>query len=398
MTRTLFHGGQVFDGESMGTADVVVEDGRFLQIGQDLDGDEAIDCRGRTVLPGLFDTHVHLALNNIDLWRIVQTPFSYRFFESTHNLAATVRAGITTVRDAGGADLGMKQAVDDGLVPGPRMQISLAMLSQTGGHGDPWLPSGGMVDLLPPYPGMPDTLVDGCDEMRKKVRELVRAGADVIKVATSGGVLSPRDNPTHAHFSLEELQTLVAEASAAGIWVMAHAQATEGIKNAIRAGIRSIEHGIYLDDEAIGMMLERGTYLVPTLIAPRGVTMAVEAGAQIPEASIRKAEEVVEVHRESFRLAVEAGVKVAMGTDSGVTPHGANLMELSLMVDGGMTPLEALTATTKTAAELMGVDGELGMIAEGKTADLVIAGGDPFEFDTLGQRVEQVWMAGSRVV
>ena len=189
-----------------------------------------------------------------------------------------------------------------------------------------------------------------------------------------------------------------AEASAAGIWVMAHAQATEGIKNAIRAGIRSIEHGIYLDDEAIGMMLERGTYLVPTLIAPRGVTMAVEAGAQIPEASIRKAEEVVEVHRESFRLAVEAGVKVAMGTDSGVTPHGANLMELSLMVDGGMTPLEALTATTKTAAELMGVDGELGMIAEGKTADLVIAGGDPFEFDTLGQRVEQVWMAGSRVV
>ncbi len=397
MTRILFHGGQVFDGESMVAADVVVEDGRFLELGSDLDGDEGVDCSSRTVFPGLFDTHVHLALRNIDLWSIVQTPFSYRFFESTHNLAATVRAGITTVRDAGGADLGMKQAVEDGLVLGPRMQISLAMLSQTGGHGDPWLPSGGTADLLPSHPGMPDTLVDGCDEMRKKVRELVRAGADVIKVATSGGVLSPRDNPTHAHFSLEELQVLVGEASAAGIWVMAHAQATEGIKNAIRAGIRSIEHGIYLDDEAIGMMLERGTYLVPTLIAPRGVIMAVEAGAQIPEASIRKAEEVVEVHRESFRRAVEAGVKVAMGTDSGVTPHGMNLMELTLMVEGGMTSLEALKATTKTAAELMGLDDELGTIEPGKTADLVVAGGDPFEFDTLGERVEQVWMAGTRV-
>jgi imidazolonepropionase-like amidohydrolase len=395
--RTLFRGGRLFDGESLGPADVVVEGDRIVNVGSGLDADSSVDCTGKTILPGLFDTHVHLALSHINVWRILQTPFSYRYYEAMHNMAATIRAGITTVRDAGGADLGMKEAVDNGLILGPRMHIALSMLSQTGGHGDGWLPSGANADFLPSYPGMPSTIVDGADEMRKKVRELVRAGADVIKVATSGGVLSPRDKPTHAHFSLEELEMLVAEASAAGIWVMAHAQATDGINNAIRAGIRSIDHGIYLDDESIGMMLERGTFLVPTLVAPRGVSKAVEAGAQIPEASIRKAEEVVEAHRDSFSRAVQAGVKIAMGTDSGVTPHGENLMELTLMVEGGMTPLEALTATTRTAAELMGMADRLGTVEAGKVADLVVVDGDPFDFDTLGDRVEQVWMAGARV-
>ncbi|MDF1594787.1 MAG: amidohydrolase family protein [Acidimicrobiia bacterium] len=396
--RTLFRGGHLFDGESLGLADVVVEGDRIVDVGPGLDADSSVDCAGKTILPGLFDTHVHLVLSHINVWQILQTPFSYRYYEAMHNMAATVRAGITTVRDAGGADLGMKEAVENGLIVGPRMHIALSMLSQTGGHGDGWLPSGASADFLPSYPGMPSTIVDGAEEMRKKVRELVRAGADVIKVATSGGVLSPRDEPTHAHFSLEELEMLVAEASAAGLWVMAHAQATDGIKNAIRAGIRSIDHGIYLDDEAIGMMLERGTFLVPTLVAPRGVTKAVEAGAQIPEASIRKAEEVVEAHRDSFRRAVQAGVKIAMGTDSGVTPHGDNLEELTLMVEGGMTPLAALTATTRTAAELMGMADQLGTVEAGKVADLVVVGGDPFEFDTLGRRVEQVWMAGSQVI
>jgi imidazolonepropionase-like amidohydrolase len=398
MARTLFGGGQLFDGEALGSADILIEDDRIIGVGSDFDADAMVDCSGKTVFPGLFDCHVHLALSHINLWKHLQTPFSYRFYEALHNMAATVRSGITTVRDAGGTDLGMKEAAQNGLVLGPRMQIAIGMLSQTGGHGDAWLPSGETADLMPAHPGKPSTVVDGAEEIRKKVRELVRAGADVIKVATSGGVLSPRDEPTHAHFSLEELQMLVAEATSAGIWVMAHAQATDGIKNAIRAGIRSIDHGIYLDDEAIGMMLENGTYLVPTLIAPTGVTRAVEAGAQIPEASIRKAEEVIEVHKESFRKAVQAGVKIAMGTDTGVTPHGENLMELSLMVEGGMTPLEALTATTRTAAELMGLDSELGTVEPGKLADLVVVDGDPFEFDTLGGRVEQVWMAGSQVV
>lgn len=400
MTRLLFQGGTVFDAAdgSLSTGDVVVEHGKILEVGTDLDGDRQIDCTGLHVLPGLFDTHVHVMLGHIDMWRMVQTPFSYRFFEAARNLEATIRTGITTVRDGGGADLGIKKAVDDGLIEGPRLHVSLGMLSQTGGHGDGWFPSGAMVELFPTHPGLPETIVDGVDEMRSKVRELVRAGADVIKVATSGGVLSPRDDPRHAHFRLAELRVLVEEATAAGIGVMAHAQGTSGIKNAIRAGIRSIEHGIYLDEQAIEMMLERGTYLVPTLVAPTGVLRAAEAGAQIPEASLIKAREVIEAHQDSFRRAVEAGVKIAMGTDTGVTPHGENLAELALMVKGGMTPEQALVATTRTAAELMGLDDELGTIEPGKRADLVLVDGDPRDVATLSDNIAQVWKDGCRVV
>ena len=401
MTRVLFTGGQVLDGtgSEIRSADVVIEDGRIVDVGPGLDGDESVDVSGRTILPGLFDCHTHVVVSSIDTMRLVQTPFSYRFFQAAQNLEATLRIGITTVRDAGGADLGVKQAVDDGLVTGPRMHISLSMLSQTGGHGDGWMPFGGTIDaLLAKHPGVPDTVVDGTDEMRHKVRELIRMGADVIKVATSGGVLSPRDKPTHAHFRLEELEVLVEEANAAGIFVMAHAQAAPGIKNAIRAGIRSIEHGIYLDDEAIQMMLDRGTWLVPTLVAPRGVIDAADSGAAIPEASVAKAREVVETHAASFARAVDAGVKVAMGTDSGVTPHGRNLRELALMVDGGMTPMEAIVATTRSAAELMGLQGELGTLEPGKRADLVLVDGDPLDVASLGDRVVEVYKDGERAV
>jgi imidazolonepropionase-like amidohydrolase len=190
---------------------------------------------------------------------------------------------------------------------------------------------------------------------------------------------------------------LVEEATAAGIGVMAHSQATAGIKNSIRAGIRSIEHGIYLDDEAIEMMLQRGTWLVPTLMAPRGVIDAAEAGAAIPDAALAKAREVVEIHRSSFSRAVAAGVRVAMGTDSGVTPHGENLRELALMVEGGMTPMQAIEATTRSAAELMGLQGELGTLEAGKRADMVVVDGDPLELTTLADRIAAVYQDGVAV-
>jgi imidazolonepropionase-like amidohydrolase len=400
MTRTLFAQGTVVDGTGTdpSVADVTVEDGRIVEVGVGLDGDERVDLAGKALLPGLFDCHTHVAFTTIDLMRRLQTPFSYRFYQALHNLEATLRIGITTIRDAGGADLGIKQAVSDGLISGPRMQISLGMISQTGGHGDAWMPSGVDLRAEDEHPGVPRTLVDGPDEMRHKVRELVRMGADVIKVAVSGGVLSPRDKPTHAHFRLPELEVLVEEAAAAGIWVMAHAQAAPGIKNAVRAGIRSIDHGIYLDDEAIEMMLERGTWLVPTLVAPRGVIDAAEAGAAIPDASVAKAREVIEIHRASFAAAVAAGVNVAMGTDSGVTPHGNNLRELALMVEGGMSPMQAIVATTRSAAELMGLDDELGTLQPGKRADLVVVDGDPLDLATLADRVEAVYQDGTRVV
>jgi imidazolonepropionase-like amidohydrolase len=397
--RTVFAGGAVFDGTGAPTApaDLAVEGGRIVEVGPGLDGDTIVDVTGKTVLPGLFDCHTHVMLSHVDLWRLVQTPFSYRFYEAVKNLDATLRIGITTVRDAGGADLGVKRALENGLVRGPRIQISITMLSQTGGHGDGWLPSGCRISLFPPYPGCPEAIVDGPDEVRRKVRQLVQAGADVIKVATSGGVMSPTDKPQNPGFDPEELGALVAEAEAAGLWVMAHAQATIGIKNAIRAGIRSIEHGIYLDDEAIELMVERGTYLVPTLMAPTGVVEAARAGASISDASLAKAIEVIDVHRDSFRRAVEAGVKVAMGTDSGVTPHGDNLREIELMAECGMAPEKALVATTARAAELMGVEQELGTLEPGKRADLVVVDGDPLDFAGLRERVVAVYQDGALV-
>jgi len=396
VTRIVFRGGRLFDGSGAdpAPADVAIEGDRIVDVGSGLDGDEAVDVTGKTMLPGLFDCHVHVVMSHIDHWRTVNTPFSYQFFEAVRNLAATLRIGITSVRDAGGADLGIKQAVADGLIPGPRLQISLTMLSQTGGHGDDWFPSGALVPLMISHPGRPDAIVDGPDEMRRKVRELRRAGADVVKVATSGGVASARSNPAHAHFRAAELDVLVEEATAAGMFVMAHAQAAAGIKNAIRAGIRSIEHGVFLDDEAIDLMLERGTWLVPTLIAPQGVIDAAEAGAPIAPAILAKARAVVETHRASFRKAVEAGVKIAMGTDTGVTPHGENLRELPLMAKGGMSPAQVLHATTKSAAELLGVAEELGTVEPGKRADLVIVDGDPFDLEGLAGRIAGVWQDG----
>jgi len=400
MTRTVFKGGRLFDGTGAapGDGDVAVEKGRIVAIGSGLDGDKAIDLEGRTILPGLFDCHVHVAISDVDIWRSVQRPFSSQFYDAARNLAATIGAGITSIRDAGGADLGIKEAVDAGQLVGPRMQISLIMLTQTGGHGDDWYPSGAEVPFMIEHPGRPSGLVDGPDEVRRKVRELVRMGADVIKVATSGGVLSPRDDPRHAHFRPIELETMVEEATAAGIFVMAHAQGADGIKNAVRAGIRSIDHGIYLDDEGIELMKARGTWFVPTLVAPQGVIDAAEAGVPLPPVVVDKARSVIEIHRAAFRHAVEAGVRIAMGTDSGVTPHGRNLRELALMVDGGMSPAAALEATTRSAAQLLGVDGELGTIEQGKIADLVVVTGDPYDVRTLPDRIESVWKAGVRVV
>jgi imidazolonepropionase-like amidohydrolase len=401
MTRIVFRGGLVFDGTGQPAtpAEVVVEAGRIVEVGRGLDGDEAVELQGRTLMPGLFDCHVHFSFSgDLDTLSNAMKPFSLPYFEAVANMRATLDTGITSVREAGGSDLGVKTAVERGLVAGPRMQISITMLSQTGGHADPSLASGACLGWTHGYPGNPPSLVDGPDEMRRRVRELIREGADVIKVATSGGVLSPRDEPRHGHFRDDELSVLVSEARAAGRAVMAHAQATEGIKAAIRNGVRSIEHGIYLDDEAIEMMLERGTWLVPTLSAPRAVIASAESGTRMPEAVVRKAHQVVEDHTESFRRAVDAGVRVAMGTDSGVGPHGRNLEELGLMVaNSRMTPLDAWVATTSAAAALCGVSETLGTIAPGKLADLTLLDGDAGDLDKLGERIRGVWKQGVQV-
>ncbi len=402
MSRLLIHGATVFDGLSHDprTADIVVEGDRIVGLGTGLDGDTAIDATGMTVYPGFIDCHVHFMVDgNLDPMSGVRTPFSMNFYLAAERMQRTLAAGITTVREAGGSDLGVKEAQSSGLVPGPHMQISITILSQTGGHGDNWQVCGAHMPGIigTQHPGKPHNIVDGTDEMRRKVRELIRAGADVIKVCTSGGVLSPRDDPRHGHFRDDELAVLVAEASAAGKWVMAHAQATDGIKSAIRAGIRSIEHGIYLDDEAIGMMIDHGTYLVPTLIAPMGVLEAADRGVNVPPYALEKTRMVIDTHRDSIRRAIAAGVKVAMGTDSGVTPHGQNLRELEQMVACGMDPAQALVSATRTAAQLMGLEDDRGAIEVGKRADLVIATGEALDVSDLRNRIRWVLQDGTIV-
>jgi imidazolonepropionase-like amidohydrolase len=253
------------------------------------------------------------------------------------------------------------------------------------------------VPLVQPHPGRPHTIVNGPEEVRRAVRELVWAGADVIKVATSGGVLSARDDPRHGHFRDDEVAMMVAEAAAAGISVMAHAQAAEGIKTAVRNGVRSIEHGIYLDDEAIDLMLDWGTWLVPTLAAPRAVLDLADAGVPYPDAVLAKARMVLDVHTESVRRAIEAGVTIAMGTDAGVGPHGHNLRELELLVDCGLTPEQALHAATGSATDLLDVAADRGTIAPGQRADLLVVDGDPRDLGSLPDRIRGVYQDGRRV-
>ena len=396
MTRILFAGGAVFDGTGAApaSADVLVEDGLIVDVGTGLDADDIVNCTGMTVLPGLIDSHVHVLFSGVNVLRIMQTPFSYPFYEAVHNLRTTLSTGITNVRDASGADLGVAQALRDGLITGPRVQISISMISQTGGHGDGWQPCGSVLPLLANHPGRPATIVDGAEQMRRVVRELIRAGADVIKVATSGGVLSPRDDPRHGHFRDAEIAVLVEEATAAGLFVMAHAQATDGIKVAVRNGIRSIEHGIYLDDEAIDMMLAAGTWLVPTLSAPRAVLAMADSGVPMPAAVISKARMVLESHDDSVSRAIAAGVRIAMGTDSGVGPHGNNLGELALMTKLGMTAHQAWHVSTASAAELLGISDEFGTLEPGKRADLVVLEGSISDLVGLRERVRAVYQDG----
>jgi imidazolonepropionase-like amidohydrolase len=401
VARIVLHGGRVFDGTGTDAsdADVVLEDGRIVDVGPGLDGDDGVDVSGRTLLPGLFDCHVHLAFRyeDFDEVRLAYTPFSYRFFQLPETLRWYLGMGITTVRDAGGADWGMKRAVADGVLPGPRMQISVTMLSMTGGHADAHLPCGGIAPYAVPYPGMPSPVADGPEALRAKVREVIREGADVIKIASSGGFLSPGDDPKLPHFGSDELEAIVSTAADLDRWVMSHAHGAEGIKRAVRAGVRSIDHGTYLDEEAVAMMVEAGTWLVPTLTAG-DTTERIAAEPGVPEPVKEKLRSLGRPELDAFRMAAEAGVKVAMGTDCPVAPHGTNLRELVLMSEHGFTPQQALVAATSSAAELMGLQDELGRVAPGMRGDVVVVRGDHLSFADLPERIEQVWQDGVRVV
>lgn len=402
MHHTLIYNGSLMDGNGglpVAGAAVLIKGNQIQSAGKkstmDLpDGKiNLIDAGGGAMLPGLIDTHVHLMMEGYDLPKMLNTPFSMKFFNAIGHMRRTLEAGITSVRDAAGADLGVKQAVEQGLVLGPRIQLSITALSITGGHGDGWLPSGIDLSLFGEYPGLPDGRFDGKDDVRKKIREVLRAGAEIIKVCSTGGVLSPTDHPEFTQFMLEELEAMVQEgAYRRGIKVMSHAQGAEGVKNAVRAGVHSIEHGIYLDEEAIDLMLENGTFLVPTLLAPLAVLESAEGSGGMLEWGIRKARESIEAHIDSIAQAYQAGVRISMGTDAGVMPHGTNLRELGLMCNVGMSPMEAIVATTKVAAENIGWQDRLGTIEPGKLADIIISKTDPLHDIRSLENVDNILM------
>ncbi len=388
MTRLLIKNGLCIDGKSSEPKTnwiVVIDAEKIVYFGEEasylLSGDETVmDANGGTILPGFIDTHVHMMLEFSPIAERLATPFSFMYYQAAQYLKTTLQAGVTSVRDALGADLGIKKAIEDGLIPGPRMQLSINALTITGGHGDGYTVSGNIIDLLPSdYPGMPNGKCDGIEEVRKKTREMLRAGAEVIKVHATGGVLSATDHPEFTQFSLEELKVIVEEARfRKGVRVMAHAQGTEGIKNAVKAGVQSIEHGIFIDEEAIELMLEHETFLVPTLLAPVAVLETAEE-AGMPVTAVEKSKEVIEQHHASIAKSYQAGVKIAMGTDAGVMKHGTNLRELGLMKDIGMTPMETIIASTKTAAECLGWQYKLGTLETGKLADIIIVKGNPLD-------------------
>ena len=341
-------------------------------------GTTVIDAMGGSILPGLIDTHVHFILEYPDVLRGLLTPPSLRLLQAIPRMRATLEAGVTTVRDAAGSPAGLKIAVERGIIAGPRMQVAISLISQTGGHGDGFYPC--CVDIGffgTNFLDVPNGVADGIEEVRKAVRQVLRAGADWIKVATTGGVLSTADAPTSSQLTLEEIATAVYEAAAQEKRCMAHAQGTQGIKNALLAGVTSIEHGIYLTDELIDLMLEKDAYLVPTLLAPLAVIkFSQDHPDLLPAMMAVKAVSVVEAHQKSFRKAVEAGVKIAMGTDSGVGRHGENGQELQLMVENGMTPMQAILASTSQAAQLLHLEKNLGTLEVGKLADVIIVEGD----------------------
>ena len=366
----LLHGGNVFDSEARAFrrgVDVLCVDGRIARLGPGLDASDAIeiDCSGQYLLPGLIDCHVHLTFagdaSEAETQRSL--PLAVRTLRAAEHARRTLHAGFTTVRDLGAADqlnIHLAKAIDSGLTPGPRMLAAGFGVTMTGGHGHGWIARE----------------ADGADEVRKAVREQLRAGATAIKLFASGGVMTPGVSPRSPSFTPEELAAGVEEAHKALRVVGAHAQANEGIKNAIRAGVDSIEHGVWLDEEAVGLMVERGTYMVPTLTAPYQIVHHGLAGG-IPPYMVEKGEEVLEDHIASYQHALRAGVKVAMGTDQGtpLSRPGENAQEILRMAEHGLSAAAAILAATAWAADLLRI--EAGRLGPGCFADVVVFEDDP---------------------
>ena len=340
---------------------------------------EIIDVSGKTIMPGMFDCHCHVSLTTLSIEKRLFTPKTVEVFQTAEMMKRTLYAGFTTIREAGILnDVGFRQAVEMGLIEGPRLVLA-GGIGQTGGHFDEYYPR----DVELPLFGA--EMCDGVPDVQKAARMVLRQGFDFIKVCATGGVASPADSPEYTEWTLEELEAMVYEASARGKAVMAHAEGTQGIKNAIRAGVWSVEHGSMLDDEAIQLFLDTETYLVPTLFV---VEQILERGEEmgLTPVSLAKVEKIQHTHVASFQRAAEAGVKIAVGTDAvDEKMHGKNARELELMVRYGFTPMQAIVAATKTSAEACRVDDKVGTLEPGKLADLLVVDGNPLDDITILQ-------------
>ncbi len=403
----VLRGAQVLDaGGGFAAHDVLVEDGRVTAVERNCDnpGVRELDLAGSWLLPGVVDAHVHLTFSWLETLRLLDTPITEWALESAVNARRTLEGGVTTVRDAGGAERGLRAAVEAGIALGPRMQLSIVMLSQTGGHGDGFLRGAGhemsLQYLMPDYPGRPPILVDGAEQMRSAVRQVIRAGGDWIKLCTTGGVLSPYDDPLAPQFSPEEVAVAVFEAGRRGRGVMAHAIGGEGIDVAIDAGVRSIEHGTLMTEAQAAKMAQTGCWLVPTLMAATDAAHWAQDGS-LPADSGRKAEELSAHFGASVRMAKEHGVRIALGTDAlSRAEHGRNLEELALLHRVGLTPEEALLAGTSGSAELLGIGHELGRIAPGYLFDAITLDEDPSDMTVFARPdcVSGVFKGGRPVV
>jgi imidazolonepropionase-like amidohydrolase len=397
------HAGRVLDvrtGKYAADQIIWIEGDRIKAIGSTSEisskipaGATTIDLSKSTVLPGLIDCHTHLTMTPYDNGLAgVRISYPRMALTGARNARVTLEAGFTTVRNVGASgysDIALRDAINAGDVPGPRMLASGPPLSITGGHGDTNF-------LAPQFNWSDDGVADGVDGVQKKVREDIKYGADVIKFMATGGVLSEGDNPALAQYSEEEMKSIIDTAHSLGRKVAAHAHGSGGIKLAVLAGVDSIEHGSYINDEDIALMKEHGTYLVPTVYLEDWLLENVNALGLTPN-MIQKANTVLPIAQQNLSHAFKSGVKVALGTDAAVYPHGLNGREFGKMVEMGLTPLQSIQAGTVNAADLLGWSDRVGTLEPGKFADIVAMEGDPLANVRVLENVSFVMKGGAVV-
>ena len=383
--RTILYCGKLVDVKNvkiLTEISVVVDSGIITDVSNGYikanNGDKIIDLKNKTVMPGLIDCHVHLEFQTsptefADGFRLNPADYAFR---SIGYAEKTLMAGFTTVRDVGGSgvNISLRNAINKGLVKGPNIYTAGKIISSTGGHGDP---TTGLNDEFRGDPGIVQGVANGVDECTKAVRERYKEGSDLIKITASGGVLSLEKDGSGAQFSEEEIKAIVQTAKDYGMKVAAHAHGAEAMKRAIRAGVASIEHGTYMNDEDIELFKQYGTYYVPTIIAGKSTADSAKKPGYYPDIIAKKAREVGPLIQGTFAKAYKAGVKIAFGTDAGVYAHGKNWMEFVYMNEAGMPALEAIKAATVNAADLIGINDKTGVLEKGKAADIIAVDGDP---------------------